>query len=156
MIIESLVSDVTKDLNLPIQLISPHMDKVPEDDLLSYISVTAPIDILKEYKSNEVLMFPTEQYHVLKMWNLNQETMGKSILILTDIPSVDYDGEFNESTTRGSKVAYHALIGDLAEASRRAEMVGDATVLDKEQRSITKKSGEIRKMGELDFDESED
>jgi len=156
MIIESLVSKVAKGDDLPIQMVSPLVNEIPRDDLLNYISINDPVDLFTARKSNDVLMFPIEQYKLLQMWNMHQDILGKSILILTDIPSVDYDAEFAEASSRGSKVAYHALIGDLAEASRRAEMVGDATVLDKEQKAITKKSGDVRRMEDTDFDQSED
>lgn len=158
MIIEELVSGKkSEQKDLPIRMVSPRIDKLPEDDLLEFVSVTKPADLFKEYRANTVLMFDDDQLPLLQVWNTNQDIFGMQMLSVLDIPGASYDGDYTEYTTRAGKTTYHDLIGDLAETKRRNDLLAEdeKTTLSREKDRITRKSGEVKEIEDDDFDQAE-
>lgn len=153
MIIDALIKSKVKKSDHPILMVCPHINKLPEEDVLSFTTVTEPAELFVSHPRNTVLMFTDEMFDLLQLWNQNQDTLQLSMLVVLDIPGANYDGEFSECTTRSAKTTYHGLIGDLSEAARRAEAAGEApTQYQTEQDRITRKSGMVKEIEDDDFD----
>jgi hypothetical protein len=149
----NLIHGTPPDLK-PLRLVSMAPTSVAEDSLISMEAVETIADLFIERAGNVCLTFTPESLRVLECWIGFEDLFRYQPTILTGVPGVEANADFDKYTYNLGKVAYHSVTADLAEEVRRAESMTeeerDASIYKREQSQITRKSGNVKEFKAFD------
>lgn len=111
-------------------IVAPLGTSVPEDGLLTYVTVDTFKDILNT-ADNSVILFREDQAELLAILASNADALAVNLRALYGIPSTEYDRWFDSATFNVAKMSYAPTIS----AIREANVVNDLRV--KEQPKST-------------------
>lgn len=127
-------------------IVAPLGNAVPEDGILSYVSINNFRDIL-DAPNGSVLLFREDQADKLAALCANQHPLEVSVQAMYGIPGVTYERWFDESVYACPRLSYSPTISEIRE-SRDVAMLQEASrersVHDKETAHRTRRDGSVR------------
>lgn len=131
---------------LPVALVAPLGVSVPDDGILSYVTVDNFKQLL-DTPEGSVVLFREDQAQMLTTFCRDSDLFGRSVQVLYGAPGSTYDRWFDEATFEKSKVSYAPLVseiriaGDIAAVKKANE---SQSVVDKEEQQFRKRDGGVR------------
>lgn len=102
-------------------IVAPIGSSVPEDGLLSYVTVDSFKDILNA-ANNSVILFREDQAELLAVLCTNADALAVDLRAMFGIPSTEYDRWFESAVFNVAKVSYAPAISAIREATMVDEL----------------------------------
>lgn len=154
-LLNHLASHSDKREEMPQRLICPTSASLPQDGMLEYIGVETLADIVNDKNMTGVLTFRPDQQELLKCYVQYYKLFGSVPVVLSGVPGVEYNADFENNTWDCQRVAYHTVVNDLLELSRReGELKAErknSSIYEKERSTYTRKSGDVKAFTAFDM-----
>lgn len=137
--------DVTN-ADLPTVLVAPIGNSVPEDGILTYVTVDTFKQLL-DVPAGAVVLFHKDQESMLATYASQDVLFGVSVSVLYGAPGSDYDRWFEEATFEKKKISYAPLVSEIriskeVDAAKRANE--PRSVVEKEESQYRRADGSVR------------
>lgn len=137
-----------------IRLVCPSTERLPQDGMLEYVTIEAIGDLLATHGSNVVFMFHPDNAKLLKCFVEFSHLFGQTPTVISGVPEVNYDPDFENVTWSLHRVAYHSVVNDLLEVARRdrdmSEDKKNSSIYEREKATYTRKTGETKRFTAFD------
>lgn len=132
--------------SLPIALVAPLGVSVPDDGVLTYVTVDTFKQLL-DTPEGAVVLFREDQAQMLTTFCRDSDLFGRSVKVLYGAPNSVYDRWFDEAVFEKQKVSYAPLISEIriagdVEAVKRAN--SSQSVVEKEEQQYRRRDGSVR------------
>lgn len=141
----------------PCMMVAPILADVPPDSLLSFETVESFVDLLRARDNHKVVvMIRDDQLEMVECYAAHPALFEFEMVVITGLPGATYSPEFESACYRLARVAYHTLVGDLAELMRRGEAMAAENrserggIYQDEKKQYTRKDGSVKEFKAFD------
>lgn len=155
----------TRKANLPVLLVAPLGNAVPDDGVLDYQTVDTAVELLgMAGRAGTIVLCRNDQIALLDVICQNAAVFGVQVKSIHGIPNTTYTPEYDEATFGCERIAYSPLISEINVAMDVAEIQEQnrtKSQIEKEEGTYVRKTGEVKRLKDnevavgLDDDEDE-
>lgn len=132
---------------LPERMLAPLPQTVPEDGVLTFVTVETMADVISAPK-HAILLFGEHSLELLEVCVAHPRIVGFNPFVLSGLPSANYSAQFESKTYPLERVAYVQLVNDVIERRRTESAVRDEkeTPYEKERRQFVRADGSTKEL----------
>lgn len=130
----------------PTIFVAPLGTSLPEDGMLSYVTVDKFVDVLS-HPAGTVVLFRKDQERLLSVLCVDADVFERDVHAVYGVPGVEYERWFEEATFSKPRISYAPLISEIR-TSNEIEAAKSAaqprTVAEREDARTLNKHGDVR------------
>lgn len=125
--------------------VCPSADKVPDDGILTYVTMESIYDV-RDFGAGVVVMVSPDRSEALSLLVSNVPIFKVRMIVLTGVPGCEYTPEFDRATWSCEKASYAAIVSEINDARVTQQAAADekSTKHQREKKAFTRADGTIK------------